>query len=298
MPITLTQQTALITGASRGIGRGIALKLAEQGVKRIAINYKENDAAAEDTARLLKERGAAPLVIKADVGKVADIQRMFETIKSQFGGLDIFVSNARATLATGFYAEPMEIPLEAWQATFDTQATEFLVAVRAAVPMMGKNGRIIAITYAPGGQTGSWQPWVAMGSAKAAKEALARYFAVALAQKGITVNIISPGACDDSVLSGLPPQVFQMIKDWHESGWTPMRRLGRQPTSATPWFSCALTRRASSPASCCTLMAALPRWSRSSRWPSKASSSDRGVALIMLGAKQQRGISPRGCSDQ
>jgi enoyl-[acyl-carrier-protein] reductase (NADH) len=65
-----------------------------------------------------------------------------------------------------------------------------------------------------------------MGSAKAAKEALARYFAVALAQKGITVNIISPGACDDSVLSGLPPQVFQMIKDWHESGWTPMRRLG------------------------------------------------------------------------
>jgi NAD(P)-dependent dehydrogenase (short-subunit alcohol dehydrogenase family) len=82
-------------------------------------------------------------VIKADIGKVADIQRMFETIKSQFGGLDIFVSNARATLATGFYAEPMEIPLEAWQATFDTQATEFLVAVRAAVPMMGKNGRII-----------------------------------------------------------------------------------------------------------------------------------------------------------
>ena len=226
MPITLTQQTALITGASRGIGRGIALKLAEQGVKRIAINYKENDAAAEDTARLLKERGAAPVLIKADIGKVADIQRMFETIKSQFGGLDIFVSNARATLATGFYAEPMEIPLEAWQATFDTQATEFLVAVRAAVPMMGKNGRIIAITYAPGGQTGSWQPWVAMGSAKAAKEALARYFAVALAQKGITVNIISPGACDDSVLSGLPPQVFQMIKDWHESGWTPMRRLG------------------------------------------------------------------------
>lgn len=226
MPITLTQQTALITGASRGIGRGIALKLAEQGVKRIAINYKENDAAAEDAARLLKERGAAPLVIKADIGKVADIQRMFETIKSQFGGLDIFVSNARATLATGFYAGPMEIPLEAWQATFDTQATEFLVAVRAAVPMMGKNGRIIAITYAPGGQTGSWQPWVAMGSAKAAKEALARYFAVALAQKGITVNIISPGACDDSVLSGLPPQVFQMIKDWHESGWTPMRRLG------------------------------------------------------------------------
>src|SRR3989442_3483135 len=124
MPITLTQQTALITGASRGIGRGIALKLAEQGVKRIAINYKENDAAAEDAARLLKERGATPLVIKADVGKVADIQRMFETIKSQFRGLDIFGSNARAALATGFYAGPMQIPLEAWQAKVCNQATK------------------------------------------------------------------------------------------------------------------------------------------------------------------------------
>src|SRR5206468_12149509 len=63
---------------------------------------------------------------------------MFGMIKSQFGGLDIFVSNARATLATGFYAEPMDIPLQAWQATFDTQATEFLVAVRAAVPMIDR----------------------------------------------------------------------------------------------------------------------------------------------------------------
>src|SRR5438105_11464761 len=134
MPITLTQQTALITGASRGIGRGIALKLAEQGVKRIAINYKENDAAAEDGARLLKERGAAPLLIKADVGKVADIERMFETIKSKFGGLDIFASNARATLATAVYAGPMELPLEAWQATFDQQAMEFVVAVCSAMP--------------------------------------------------------------------------------------------------------------------------------------------------------------------
>src|SRR5438445_10538650 len=101
---------------------------------------------------------------------------MFETIKSQFGGLDIFVSNARATLATGFYAEPMEIPLEAWQATFDTQATEFLVAVRAAVPMMGRNGRIIAITHEPGAEKGGWEPWIVMGSGRAVKAALARYF--------------------------------------------------------------------------------------------------------------------------
>jgi NAD(P)-dependent dehydrogenase (short-subunit alcohol dehydrogenase family) len=136
------------------------------------------------------------------------------------------VSNARATLETGFYAGPMEVSLEQWQATYDSQAKEFLVATREAVSLMGNNGRIIAITYAPGGAKGSWQPLVAMGTAKAAKESLARYFAVTLAPKGITVNIVSPGCCDDSVLSGLPPEAFKMIKDWHESGWTPMRRLG------------------------------------------------------------------------
>jgi enoyl-[acyl-carrier protein] reductase III len=226
MAITLSQRTALVTGSSRGIGRGVALKLAEAGVKRIAVNYVENDAAARETARLLKERGAEVLLLKANVGDVDQLKAMFSKVKEAWDSLDIYVSNARASVATGFYASPMEISLEQWHATLDTQATEFLVACREAVPIMGKNGRIFAITYAPGSIKGSWQPWVAMGSAKAAKESLVRYFAVALGQRGITVNSISPGACDDSVLSGLPPDVFKTIKEWHESGWTPMRRLG------------------------------------------------------------------------
>ncbi|HWE24724.1 MAG TPA: SDR family oxidoreductase [Myxococcales bacterium] len=226
MSITLTQRTALVTGSSRGIGRGIALKLAEAGVERIAVNYLENDRAAEETARLLKDRGAEPLLIKANVGDVEQLKGMFSRVKEAWDALDIYVSNARASVGTGFYAPPMEISLEQWHATLDTQATEFLVACREAVSMMGKNGRIFAVTYSPGSIKGSWQPWVAMGSAKAAKESLVRYFAVALARRGITVNSISPGACDDSVLSGLPREVFETIKQWHESGWTPMRRLG------------------------------------------------------------------------
>ncbi len=79
MPITLTQQTALITGASRGIGRGIALKLAEQGVKRIAINYKENDAAAEDAARLARSlvRGRPPATAFPRVTPAVPPRRLF-----------------------------------------------------------------------------------------------------------------------------------------------------------------------------------------------------------------------------
>jgi NAD(P)-dependent dehydrogenase (short-subunit alcohol dehydrogenase family) len=90
---------------------------------------------------------------------------------------------------------------------------------------MSDGGRILAVTYATGGRTGSWQPWVAMGAAKAAMESLCRYFAVALAPRGITVNMISPGATEDSVFSTLPPTVLQMIRGWAEAGWVPMRRL-------------------------------------------------------------------------
>ena len=91
---------------------------------------------------------------------------------------------------------------------------------------MPDGGRVIAITYAPGGRYGSWQSWVGMGAAKSAMEVLCRYFAVALAPRGITVNAISPGWIEDSVLNTLPAPVQQMIHAHHENGWTPMRRLG------------------------------------------------------------------------
>ncbi len=108
----------------------------------------------------------------------------------------------------------------------DSQAKAFLVGVREAVPLMSDGGRIVAITFAPGGRFGSWQPWVAMGAAKAAMEVLVRYFAVALASRGITVNTISPGWIEDSVLNSLP-EVFQSgLREWQERGWTPMGRLG------------------------------------------------------------------------
>ena len=101
-----------------------------------------------------------------------------------------------------------------------------MLGSQAAVSLLPDGGRIIAISYSPSGRTGSWQPWVAMGASKAALDALARYFAVALGRRGITVNVISPGATDDSVVGRLPTEIFQAIKTWHESGWTPMGRIG------------------------------------------------------------------------
>jgi enoyl-[acyl-carrier protein] reductase III len=215
---------ALVTGASRGIGRGIALKLAETGA-RVAIHYYRNEAAARDTLDHVRKHGSDGFIVQADVSRPQEIQWMFARVRQDFGALDIFVSNARPELAK-FYQAPMDITLDSWDHALDSQAKAFLVSVREAVQLMAGGSRIVAITYAPGGQKGSWQPWIAMGSAKAALESLVRYFAVTLAARGITVNAVSPGLTDDSVLNCLPPAVVDTARAWHESGWTPMGRMG------------------------------------------------------------------------
>jgi enoyl-[acyl-carrier protein] reductase III len=229
--MSLEGKHALITGSSRGIGRGIALMLAKKGV-RVAINYFQNEAAANDTLAKVKERGSDGFLIQADVSRPDDISRMFEKVRDEFGRLDIFVSNARTDLPT-FYQKPLEITPEQWDMAMNSQAKAFLLGAREAARLMTDEGRVIAITYSPGGRTGSWQPWVAMGSAKAALDSLVRYFAVALAPRRITVNGISPGGVfgppnvvEGGVLRALPQDVQEATRAWHEGGWTPMRRLG------------------------------------------------------------------------
>jgi enoyl-[acyl-carrier protein] reductase III len=215
---------ALITGSSRGIGRGIALKLAEDHVK-VAVHYYENEKAAKETLAEVRKRGSDGLIVQADVTKPEEIARMFQKVRADFGKLDVFVSGARPEVPT-FFKPTMEITLEQWDTAFDSQAKAFLVGAREASALMGQGGRIIALTYAPGSRTGGLQPWVGMGSAKAALESLVRYFAVALAKRGITVNAISPGWTEDSVLNTLPTQAQDLIRNWHTRGWTPMGRLG------------------------------------------------------------------------
>jgi enoyl-[acyl-carrier protein] reductase III len=219
----LKDKHALITGSSRGIGRGIALKLAESGV-RIAVHYYENETAANDTLAKVRSAGSEGCVVQADVSRPADIGRMFDQVRAQFGSLDIFVSNARPELPA-FYQAPMEIALDHWDKALDSQAKAFLLGARAAAQLMPEGGRILAITYGSGSRTGGLQPWVAMGSAKAALESLVRYFAVALAKRQITVNAVSPGWTEDSVLNSLPPEAQDLIRGWHARGWTPMGRL-------------------------------------------------------------------------
>ena len=215
---------ALVTGGSRGIGRGIALKLAENGAK-VAVHYYVNEEAAKETLAGIRKSGSDGILIQADVSRVEDVSSMIKRVKDEFGELDFFVSNARPELPY-FFKGPMDIDLEQWQIAIDSQARAFLLGVREVAPFLRNAGRVLAITYATGSRTGSLLPWVAMGSAKAALESLVRYFAVAFAQREITVNAISPGWIEDSVLNSLPSELQDLIRNWHKRGWTPMRRLG------------------------------------------------------------------------
>jgi NAD(P)-dependent dehydrogenase (short-subunit alcohol dehydrogenase family) len=126
--MTITARHALVTGGSRGIGRGIALKLAEQGV-HIAINYLRDEASAKATLEQVRARGSDGFTVQADVSQPADVDRLFDRVGKEFGSLDIFVANARGEVGT-FYESAMTITLDKWDAAMDSQARAFLVAVQ------------------------------------------------------------------------------------------------------------------------------------------------------------------------
>src|SRR2546429_601033 len=150
---------------------------------KIGVHYYKNIDAANDTLAKVRERRSDGFIVQADVNRTDDIRGMMDHVKSEFGKLDIFVSNARPEISE-FYKPPMEIRVEQWQQAINSQATAFLLGAQLAAPLMGRGGRIIAITHSPGARSGSWQPWVGMGSAKAAMESLVRYFADPIPTQG------------------------------------------------------------------------------------------------------------------
>ena len=190
----------------------------------MAVHYYANKAAGAETLEQVRARGSDGFLVQADVREVDDVRAMFGKVKDEFGSLDIFVNNARPELPVFFYP-PMEITVEQYDSAVDSQAKAFLVSTQEAAALMPDGGRILAVTYTPGSIGGGFQPWVAMGAGKSAMVTLAQYFAVSLAQRGITVNVISPGWTEPSVLNSLPEAAQDLIRNWHAGGWTPMRRL-------------------------------------------------------------------------
>jgi enoyl-[acyl-carrier protein] reductase III len=220
----LKGKVALVTGSSRGIGRGIAIHLAGHGAK-IAVNYLKNVDAANSVVASIKTGGGDAIAIQADVSRPDQVAGMVNQAKAHFGALDIFVNNALGDLL-GFMSPPLQVTLEQFQAAFQCQSQAFLVGVQSAAPILSNGGRILAISYWPGSHLGGFLPYFAMGASKAGVEAMCRYFAVALAPRGITVNTICAGLTDDSIVNSLPPEAQQAILARLREGWTPMGRPG------------------------------------------------------------------------
>ena len=176
--------------------------------------------------RAVRDAGADGVLVQGDTSNAQRAREIVDEAARNLGGCDIFVHSVVPQLDKIYeHTLATEVPLEKWQLAFDTQARAFFIGAGAAAKYMTAGGRILALSYRPGGQTGGWQPWVGMGSAKAALESTCRYFAVALARNGISVNAVSPGASDETTLIGqAPKEVQDAIKDWVHAGWTPMRR--------------------------------------------------------------------------
>ncbi len=204
----LAGKVALITGGSRGIGRAIALKLAAHGAD-VVINYARKTATAEQTRADIESLGRRAIAIKANLADADKISAMFDRIETEFGRCDILVGNA----ASGIPRPVLDTTDKHWDWTLDINTRSILRCARRAVPLMAAHGwgRIIAISSQ--GSTRVIPNYGITGVSKAAIEALVRYLAVDLAEKGIAVNAISPGVVDTDALKSFPIDVQQTIAD-------------------------------------------------------------------------------------
>ena len=192
--IDLSGKKALVTGGSRGIGRAIAVRLAEAGCD-VAINYLRNRAPAQETASMVEKAGGKALLCKVNVAQTDKLDAMFDEIAQEFGRLDILVSNA----ASGVIKPAMELTNRHWHWTMDINAAALLPLAQHAVPLMGEaGGHIIAVSSL--GAVRAIPNYAAVGASKAALESLVRHLAVELAPQKVRVNAVSAGVVDTDAL--------------------------------------------------------------------------------------------------
>ena len=193
------EKTALVTGASRGIGRAIALTLAAKGYA-VALNYAGSQAAAEAVKGEIEAAGGKAFTIQGDVSKAEDVDRIFKTIKEEFGQLDVLVNNAGIT-RDGLLIRMKE---ESWDAVLSTDLKSDFLTIKAAAQMMmrKKKGPIINIASVVGIMGNIGQANYA--AAKAGVIGLTKACAKELAARNIRVNAVAPGFIATDMTDAIP----------------------------------------------------------------------------------------------
>jgi 3-oxoacyl-[acyl-carrier protein] reductase len=184
----LTDKVAIVTGASRGIGRATALALASEGAK-VAINYASSASAAEDLVKLITDNGGTAMAVQGDVSQEPDVETMFKTVMNTWGRIDVLVNNAGITRDTLL----LRMKTEDWQAVINLNLTGVFLCTRAASKIMlkQKSGRIINIASVSGLMGNAGQ--ANYSAAKAGVIGLTKTVARELAPRGVTVNVVAPG---------------------------------------------------------------------------------------------------------
>ena len=198
MDLRLRGKRALVTGSSRGIGRTIALSLADFQVD-VAINFFRNRGPAEEVVREIEKRGARALLLKGNVADEGHVERMFAEISSAWGGLEILVSNA----ASGVLKPVQELTLHHFHWTMDINAAALLPLVQRFIELPSRTDKAV-VAVSSLGAVRAIPNYTAVGASKAALESMVRHLAAELAPRGVRVNAVSGGTVDTDALKHFP----------------------------------------------------------------------------------------------
>jgi len=214
----LKDRVAIITGASRGIGRSIAEVFAQEGAK-VVINYNNNEAKASEVAKEIEKKGGHAICVKADVSVVGNVKHLVNTTLDKFGRVDILVNNAGVMYPEDFLATSEE----AWDRTIDVNLKGAYLCSKEVAPIMikQKKGNIINISSNSGLYHPSSMRYVEYVTSKAGMNGMTKAMALRLGPY-ITVNAICPGYIQTEMVAHNDPATEKMLLDE-----TALKRFGR-----------------------------------------------------------------------
>lgn len=189
-----TGRVALVTGASSGIGAATARLLAERGM-RVVVNYLRSGTAAEEVVAGIEAAGGQAVAVQADVREAAAVESMVEQVRAAWGGIDVLVHNALTPYVVKSF---QDMTWEELGGKLDGEMRAAFTVTKAVLPAMTEQGWGRIVYLGTGLSRRPREGMVALGTAKAALEQLARYLAQELGPQGITVNVVAPGPVEDT----------------------------------------------------------------------------------------------------